>query len=823
MNTTMNRTIVALDEMTSAEELRSGAKAYNCARLKQAGFRVPAGIVVLSSAAEDDVASVADHPWFDGLPAGALFAVRSSGIGEDGEGQSFAGIHETVLNVSRQGLRDAVAVCQTSGRSKQALEYRRANGISMTSIEMGVLIQRMIQPVAAGVAFTVNPITGATTELVINASWGLGEALVSGQLDPDEFVVRKHDGELMWRRIGDKGGSESSLAPSLTTEQVHELAAILIDIEDHYGAPQDVEWCHDGHDFWIVQSRPVTSRRSTKSEIEWSRANLAEVLPDLTSPQALSAFEDLLNRSERESLGKVAAPETELGPLLKSFYGRLYFNLTQMRRLCAFGGVAPAEMLRSMGHAESIKRADEQPVQAPIREKLSAAPDLLRIAWNQIRAARFIQEHEARVEKDLQRLTATDPQCLSDSEIWSHIEQWLLCDGPAYLQTVFLLSGVSFLESPVRGQCKKVGFPYEQLVYPQLAVGERSVSAQQAFDLITLAAAARREPAVVDYLCNENSDLSQINVALRGTAFMDEFEGFLQLYGHRGRYESDWSLPRYAEDPSPLLRAIRAHLLSGSEKTPSEIMMRQQRESADAWAAFEQRLTWLQKRITLPRIRKSIRQIKQYYVWRERVRSDIVRVLAQVRRLSLALAGRFVERGWLDNRDDYFLLHLEEIRAVILGYRPSESLRALAADRSAEMARYRTIQMPLLMCESELSSLIRTAGISSRSDDESQFTGHPVSGGCVEAEVVVVRDPGDFGRMKPGAILVAPATDPSWTPLFTLASGVIVEVGGVLSHASTVAREYGLPALANVKHATKRLKTGERVRLDAINGVVQRI
>ena len=118
---------------------------------------------------------------------------------------------------------------------------------------------------------------------------------------------------------------------------------------------------------------------------------------------------------------------------------------------------------------------------------------------------------------------------------------------------------------------------------------------------------------------------------------------------------------------------------------------------------------------------------------------------------------------------------------------------------------------------------MRTAGVSSRVADDARLTGHPVSGGCVEAEVVVVRDPGDFQRMKPGAILVAPATDPSWTPLFTLASGVIVEVGGVLSHASTIAREYGLPALANVKHATKLLTTGERVRLDAVRGVIERL
>jgi pyruvate,water dikinase len=201
----------------------------------------------------------------------------------------------------------------------------------------------------------------------------------------------------------------------------------------------------------------------------------------------------------------------------------------------------------------------------------------------------------------------------------------------------------------------------------------------------------------------------------------------------------------------------------------------------------------------------------------------MVRVLSAVRRWSLALADRFVARGWLETRDDYFLLRFEEVAGVIKGQVKPETLRELAKNRILETAEQRSIEMPLLMRESELPGLIRTAGISSRSADESRLAGHPVSGGSVEAEVVVVRDPGDFGLMKAGAILVAPATDPSWTPLFTLASGVIVEVGGVLSHASTIAREYGLPALANVKHATKRLRTGERVRLDAINGFVHRL
>jgi rifampicin phosphotransferase len=453
---------------------------------------------------------------------------------------------------------------------------------------------------------------------------------------------------------------------------------------------------------------------------------------------------------------------------------------------------------------------------------LSAAPRFIRLVLRHLRPASIVREHEERTRSQLNIMTAQDPRSLSDNEIWSVLDEWRR-EGPDTMKAVFLLGGVLFQEAPVRKACEKIGFSFEQLVYPQLAVGERSVSAQQAFDLVALADTARREPAVVHFLCDKTSDLAIFRIALRATAFLAEFERFLEKYGHRGHYESDWALPRYSEDPSPLLRAIRAHLEEGSDKTPAETAARQKRESAKAWAMFGERMTPWQRWTTLPRVRRSIQKIKQYYIWRERVRSDMIRVLSVVRKWHLVLAERFVERGWLDSRNDYFLLRLPEIAGVIQGRDKPEVLRALAGDRIVESARYASIQMPLLMRESELRHLIRTAGVSSRSADESQLTGHPVSGGCVEAEVVVVRDPNDFARMKPGAILVAPATDPSWTPLFTLASGVIVEVGGVLSHASTIAREYGLPALANVKHATKRLKTGERVRLDATNGTIHRL
>ena len=820
MNAHLRSGILPLDGLTAGDEPASGGKAWNCARLAQAGFRVPDGLVVLAMATDADLEGLAAHPWLDGVPADAMFAVRSSGIGEDGVDQSFAGIHQTWLDVRRADLVAAVAACRASAHTAQALEYRRAKGLSTREIRMGVLVQRMIHPVAAGVAFTVNPVTGAADELVINSSWGLGEALVSGQVDPDEFVVAKADRALRWSRVGEKTGAAGDAQASLSADHVRELAGILLAIERHYGAPQDVEWCHDGAGFWIVQSRPVTSAAAAVGETEWTRANVAEVLPDLTSPQVLTLLEDLLNRAGGQAMGRLTAPE--LGPTVKTFCGRLYFNLAQIRRACALGGIAPAEMLRSMGHSDAIQPADEKAGPPAIGEVLSCAPDLVRMLWRHLRVAHVVRAQGERLQGHLRRLSPADAAALSDTEIWSLLDEWFV-DAPECMQAVLVLSGVLFQEMPVRKACAKVGFPFERLVYPQLATGERSVSAQQAFDLLALAEAARREPAVVAYLGSEKPDWSGWRVALAGTAFVAEFERFLQAYGHRGRYESDWSLPRYREDPAPLFHALRAHLSDGSPRAAADIARRQEKESAEAWAAFSARLSPWQRRTMRPRVQRAMRTIKQYYLWREQVRSDMMRVVEVVRTLHLVLADRFVARGWLDRRDDYFLLLLSEIAPVIEGKTGAETLRGRAADRAAEMARRRAVAMPLLMRESQLAQLIRAAGVSERSADESRLTGYPVSGGCVEAEVVVVRDPGDFGRMKRGAILVAPATDPSWTPLFTLASGVIVEVGGVLSHASTIAREYGLPALANVKHATKRLRTGERVRLDAVRGVVVRL
>ena len=843
-------TFKTLDELTAGDLERVGGKAFNCGRLKQAGLPVPDGIVVPSDTSDDGVGALRRDPWLAAMPPDSRFAVRSSGRGEDSAGHSFAGIHETQLNVAPDQVAEAVLVCRRSAQSEQARAYRQARQLGDEDARIGILVQRMVPAVVSGVAFTVNPITGAD-EMVINAAPGLGEDLVSGRVDPDDYRVAKRDRALLSSRLGTRNDATGTAL--LSGAQIETLTGLLTRIEALYGAPQDVEWCWDGRQFWIVQSRPVTaapapargesavtSRQSLVSrqssvtdhqspitpipnpqspnpDVEWTRANLAEVLPDQLSPQALTLYERILEDGERAFFGAMMAPASELGPIVKAFHGRLYFNLAQLRHVTDTVGAAFADTLRSLGHAEQIRPEDEIARRPRLRQLLRAVPDFARLIWRDLTIKKIFERNEQRTEAAVARFRAVDPRTLSDAEIWATLGWWETLI-PDTLTAVFIMSAVQQREDTLRKMCRRVGFPYDRLVFPQLAAGQRSVSSQQAFDLVVLANVARAEPAVAQYLRDNDGTFADFRTALSGTGFLQQFEQFLARYGHRGRYESDWALPRLRENPAPLLFAIRGQL-DDPAQDPAETAARQDAAAAAAWREFEATLTRWQRWTLLPRVRSTIARVKQQYVWREKVRSDLTRVVAELRMFHLALADRFVERGWIERRDDYFLLKLDEVGRAIAEPAFGAELHDIALGRAAQLAAERDLAMPLFMRERDLEALLQQ---SATSDDGggADLSGLCVSPGSVEAEVVVMRDPSEFARMKRGAILVAPATDPSWTPLFTLASGVIVEVGGMLSHASTIAREYGLPALANVKNATRILRTGTRVRLDASAGRV---
>jgi pyruvate,water dikinase len=354
-----------------------------------------------------------------------------------------------------------------------------------------------------------------------------------------------------------------------------------------------------------------------------------------------------------------------------------------------------------------------------------------------------------------------------------------------------------------------------------MAVGEQSVSAQQGLDLLALANQATDEESVHEYFLTAPDLFYNYKEALCDTNFLTMFEEFLHTYGHRSNYESDWALPRYYEDPTSLLSIIRIHVQAPSNLTPEGILKVQELEAIETWREFVDKLTWWQRLTVAPRVRWALKRAKQLRLWREKNRFEFMRCVSELRRWNLVLAERFTKRGWIEKNDDYFFLELKEVGAAVEAANEAANLKSIITKRKKDYDTWQHLKMPMLMRESELIASIRRATSTIPVSSVTKLHGLNISSGCVEGEVVVITEPTEFARMKSGTILVAPATNPTWTPLFTLAIGIIVEIGGTLSHSSIVAREYGLPVLANVKDATKLLKNGDRVRLDAVNGTVE--
>jgi len=826
--------ILPLDRIARDHFPRAGAKAFHCARLQQSGLPVPDGFVVTGDAS---------GPWTEELRSAlqrfspeTRFAVRSSGVDEDGSVHSFAGIYETVLNVPPSTVRSAVETCRKSAQSPRAMAYRRSQGLASAPHDIAVLVQVMIPATVSGVAFTIDPINRSADELVITASWGCGEAVVGGHVEPDEFRLRRADGSVTCRKVGSKarkivwenGASrwepatpEERNAATLSGEQLQVLRHLLLDVERLQGAAQDIEWCYDGSRFWILQARPATGMNAGVPDIEWTRAHFRETLPDPTAPQTLAAMCRIIDQANRRFFGGLLAPERELGPLARGFHGRLYLNLSQMRRVCLITRTPPAEMFRELGHAGEIAPEDCVPGKITPRLFLRAAPTLLRMAWWTLNLQRVMRRHFRALEERTAALNSRDPASLSDAETWAGIRMWSGAAHHGDAQKALLMAGISSCRRLLNRLCRGAVVSPETLIHSQFAIGEKTANTRQLLDLLALARAAADEENVRRYFGSAPETFPGFRDALAGTRFLERFEDFLRKYGHRGVNELDWSMPRYRENPEVILFTVREQLRLPDPPQPERLLEQQEKEAAETWRRFESGPGGARRMIRGWLVRRLLQRMKRMYLWREQERSEWIRCLAAVRHWHLALAESFVRQNRLEKRDDYFFVTFEEIDQALAGAVDSKEIRERAASRKAEQETWRPVNMPLTMRERQLPQLLRPATARAGRMTSDPLRGLCVSAGCVEGPVVRMTSPAEFARMKRGAILVAPATDPSWTPLFILAAGVIVEIGGILSHAATVAREFGLPSLANVENAMERLNEGDLIRLDATNGLIE--
>lgn len=832
---------------------QAGGKGWQLGRLTQLGVPVPSGFVVGAAAS-------ADRQPGDPLPASLIstlaqelehrgwshqpLAVRSSAPVEDSARASFAGIHRSCLNV--QGLDatvHAVREVWDSLWTPQARAYRQHLGIAESEATMAVVVMPLLPAVASGIAFTGDPISGRDDQLVIHAHWGLGEALVAGQADGDEYRLQENHLDdslrLIEQRLGSKarmtvpaaeGGTElcntpadRAARPVLTPAKALVLGELVRDaahaLDYTNAAGYDVEWVWDGERFWIVQARPITARGRhtypvlTNQPTHWSRGNTREVLPEPLSPLDWGLCRTMVNRMLSrgyELSGYVTLPGAQRAGL---FHGRLYLqtSLMQWEGYDALG-IAPKNMNQLLGgHQPEITVPSPTPSQRWARG--------LRMLRYLRRSAKQRRRAKASLSQTQQRVTAWLAQGLpaDNTELAQQLRiQFAAVRGA---DDLFFLQGsgggtLFNLVELVEKYCPGEG---HALTAALMAGGEPSITATQGYDLMELARIAAGDAQTLAWLRSPDRVGADWLLKLtEDSPFRRAFADFLKRYGHRGVYETYLRNPRWREAPDYLLDSVVN--LIGSDLAP--LRKRQQQAATDAWQRLRQDLPFWMR----PIVRKLVKASRVDCNHREAARSALVAHLEVLRRGVCALGQRLTGPGGLERPDDIFNLTAPEVFALAEGQLSPTAAAYRAAERRQQLEALATETEPEVLTEH--SAAVPTSTTVPASPDNGKdelWRGTAVGSGRARGSVRIARSPADGLAMAAGDVLVTPSTDPAWTPLFLKAGALIMETGGYLSHGAIVAREFGIPAVVNLPGILKQLHDGEQVEVDGNQGMVRRL
>ncbi|MEO3868493.1 PEP/pyruvate-binding domain-containing protein [Nonomuraea sp. B12E4] len=809
-----------------------GGKGASLARLIRAGLPVPGGFhittgayrafvagfqeEILRAAAEGAPQRIAAlfeaHDMPAGLAAeirraceelGVPVAVRSSATAEDLPDMSFAGQQDTYLNVRGEDLPAAVKRCWASLWNPRAVAYRDRNGVPHDDVALAVVVQELVDADAAGVMFTANPVSGARDEIVVNASWGLGEAVVGGQVTPDTVVVS--GGAVTDTRLGDKAvmtvrtatGTEERPVPSelrgravLDPAEAVELAGLGARVQALYGGtPMDVEWArHDGR-FAILQARPITGLRprpeewndSLRGDYLWTGGNLGEAIPDVMTPLTWSFVRLFIH----EAMSASALPGFDL---VGNIGGRFYMNLSVTYSIARALG-----MQSRLGAVEQLFGKIPPGLDVPmvpisrwgiIRQVLPMAVRLRRRVRENLKGMRaFLATSRRRCEELRARIAATG-SAAELADLWAREIEPHVVTSSRMLEAAGRQGGAT-------------------LVYTRDKL-RRMMGEVDAESMLTGV--------------NADGELASLGPIMgltrlaRGEITRDEFA---RTYGHRGPHEFEVSMPRPGEDPGWIdaqLAGLR-DLRSGTEA----LLARQAKAREEAWARFARRYPGKEAgmRARVQRWNAVVRD-------RESTRSENMRAFWVLRAFAVR-AGELTGHG-----DDVFFLDLEELLALLRGDRAGLErvpVRRATHERYAALPPY-----PVLIVGRF--DPVRWAADPDRRADlydargggtpvSETVTGFPGAPGVVEGVARVIAGPEEGERLKAGEILVTTLTNVGWTPMFPRAAAVVTDMGAPLSHASIVARELGIPAVVGTGNATMRLHDGDRIRVDGERGTVE--
>lgn len=835
----------------------AGPKAATLARAIAASLPVPPFIVLAADAYREHVARGAtalDLALLAELeraaaPLGPRLAVRSSGTAEDLPGLSFAGQYESVCDVAPADLERAVLTCWASVNSERAVAYRERNNIPHESAAMAVIVQRFVEPQAGGVAFTADPVTGERRVVVESCAEG-AEAIVSGRVSPGRAVFERND-----------------LAGSDLDRQVARLALAA---EDLLGAPADIEWAYAEGRLWLLQARPITTIPSAGSAsaappdrttapsattsshrpTAWSNVNTAEVLPDVVTPMTWSIV-------GKVATGLIDALFSKLGirvdesRLVSLIGGRAYFNASLLGS--AFEQLpVGGDITTIFGGADAppgftdLPPAPEDLAQVSRLRVLLGLPRML--AWVLSHSPTRADELCATARADVTRGLADLSRATTEDEIAEVTTR--LATGLGTLVDAVAFAGVVMMRhaSFVKMAERHFGAGGAALANELLAGQGGVASAESGLALARLGRFARAHPLVADALRSSNAwaevrarleafsartDAPAAgvadSVAVDGSvasSFLHRWDSFMAEHGHHGSGELELGAHRWAESPDSVLATV-VGLLGMTDATDLVAAheargKRAGEREAEALAKLRSLARW--------RFARALERARDGARMRENLKSEGVRYLAAGRKGLLVLGERMAARGLIDSADDIFFLTFEDIAPVRAG---TLDAHPLVTARRAEYRANRAVTPPAVVigewdgraADSAGAGAGAGAGAAAGAGAPSAglptLTGLGVAAGVARGPARVIHSVFSTERVLPGEVLVAPVTDPGWTPHFLTASAIVVDMGGMLSHGSIIAREYGIPGVVNVGNGTSVISTGDIVEVDGSAGVVR--
>lgn len=874
MTATINiRTLDKLDRSALAE---AGGKAVNLGEMIAAGLPVPSGFVVLTRAYKEHIttnrldqfiadvmssvcieeagslerASMRIRQAFTETPitedlrtqisdayytlacgseaTAPAVAVRSSATVEDLPGLSFAGQYDTFLNV--RGVDEVAArvvECWASLWNARAISYRMENRLRTADIAHGVVIQKLVDSEVSGILFTANPVNGRRDQLLLNASWGLGEAIVGGEVTPDQWVISKTNGSIVSEHLAEKrvmtvrtaDGIECVEVPahrqstlSLTAEQRDMLLLLAERAEAHFGAPQDIEWACTEGEFFLVQSRPITSLYPVP-ETEPGKPGVRIYINFNSYSQAMQepftvVGEDLIRRAlanVRRELGPKKIPENSLW-YLKSAAGRFFIDITPFLRREKFW--AKFRKPDSTDKDPVTTRALLQYLESNRDEVLSHResvswfrimnPRLIRFLWrgwreysfgkrNAVEArTRAVASGDEAVERIQMLAAGLNSSCERIDFLKNHIHDVFMAGAG----TLFGVAPSAGYVARVRSLMEKHLGDSTDLELVEKAV-PHSVTTTMGLEIMSIAADCDR----------------------RGVApSVDEpaIQQFLLTYGHKKAIELDAGTPTWAENPSYVVDLVRSYMCDGIYRKRAEEFEANRAGAESAIEDICSRFVEAGRPRQARRVRRLLRDFREMFGIREQSKFVITQGLQIVRTVLHDIGHDLVAEGRIDNTSDVFHLSIADIEST-------HDLRTRVEENREQYARNTGLKAPRLLTSTG-ETIHSHLGDDSAGDS---LTGIPVSPGVAEGCVRVLRTPEEGSNLEPGDILVTAGTNPSWTPLFLNIGGLIMETGGPISHGSVVAREYGVPAVSGILDATQKLRTGQRVRVNGETGRVE--